>query len=268
MTLLAVTSMTALVIGQILTAAAGSGPTASGGADQGRQIFAEVSRRNAGYGDQRAGVSMQLKRKSGAATTRTMEIATLEVANDGTRSIVLFDSPLDVKGTKVLTYSHDEQDDEQWIYLPAFKRVKQIADASKTTAFMGSEFTYEDLNSLNIQLDKFSYRYVKTEDINETPCFVVERVPLYPRSGYRRQVVWIDAVKYVVLKVEYYDRKDVLEKTLTLSGYRQYANAFWRAGEMLMTNHQSGDATGLRWTGYTFKTGLAVNDFSAAALKR
>ena len=104
-TLLAMTSITALVIGQVLTPGAGSGP-AAGGTDQGRQIFAEVSRRNAGYGDQRAGVSMQLKRKSGAATTRTMDIATLEVANDGTRSIVLFDSPLDVKGTKVLTYSH------------------------------------------------------------------------------------------------------------------------------------------------------------------
>jgi len=259
------TSITALVIGQVLTPGAGSG---AGGADQGRQIFAEVSRRNGGYGDQRAGVSMQLKRKSGAATTRTMDIATLEVANDGTRSIVSFDSPLDVKGTKVLTYSHGEQDDEQWIYLPAFKRVKQIADASKTTSFMGSEFTYEDLNSLNIQLDKFSYRYVKTEDVNGAACFVVERVPLYPRSGYNRQVVWIDTVKYVVLKVEYYDRKDALQKTLSLSGYRQYASALWRADEMLMTNHQSGDETKLRWTGYTFKSGLAVNDFSASALKR
>lgn len=268
MTLLAVTSITALVIGQVLMPAAAAGPAAAGGTDQGRQIFAEVSRRDAGYGDQRAGVSMQLKRKSGAATTRTMEIATLEVANDGTRTIVSFDSPLDVKGTKVLTYSHDEQDDEQWIYLPAFKRVKQIADASKTTSFMGSEFTYEDLNSLNIQLDKFSYRYIKTEDVNGAACFVVERVPLYPRSGYKRQVVWIDKVKYVVVKVEYYDRKDSLQKTLSLSGYRQYAGTFWRADEMLMTNHQSGDATALRWTGYTFKNGLAVNDFSASALKR
>ena len=70
--------------------------------------------------------------------------------------------------------------------------MKQIADASKTTSFMGSEFTYEDINSLNVQLQKFSYRFVKTDDVDGTACSVVERVPRYARSGYKRQVVWID----------------------------------------------------------------------------
>jgi len=236
--------------------------------DEGGRIFTEVSRRDSGYGDQQAGVSMQLKRKSGATTTRMMEIAILEVPRDGTRTIVAFNSPLDVKGTKVLTYSHQDRDDEQWIFLPAFKRVKQISDASKTTSFMGSEFTYEDLNSLNIQLEKFSYRYARSESIDGTPCFVVERVPRYARSGYRKQVVWIDKSRYVVMKVDYYDPKDERMKTLTLGGFKQYLNSFWRAGEMVMTNHQNGDATVLTWTDYKFRHGLAATDFSASALKR
>jgi hypothetical protein len=70
------------------------------------------------------------------------------------------------------------------------------------------------------------------------------------------------------MKVDYYDSKDVLLKTLTLTGFHQYADAFWRASEMIMTNHQTGDTTQLTWNGYKFKNGLSSAEFSAAALKR
>jgi outer membrane lipoprotein-sorting protein len=257
----------AILIGQVLAAGGGTA-TADRASEEGRHIFDEVSVRNAGYGDQQASVTMELKRKSGVATTRLMEIATLEVANDGTRTVLLFNSPLDVRGTKVLTYSHSTRDDEQWIYLPAFNRAKQISDANKTAAFMGSEFTYEDINSLNVQLLKFSYRYVRTEDLGGTSCFVVERIPRYGGSGYKKQIVWVDAANYTVLKVEYYDTKDVLLKTLSLGNFRKYLSSLWRAQEMVMVNHQNGDTTRLTWTNYRFKSGLAANDFSMSALKR
>lgn len=255
-----------LLSGTVLLAGSPAAPGDT--ADEGRRIFAEMSRRDSGYADQQARVSMQLKRKSGTATTRSMDIAILEVPDDGTRTIVSFDSPLDVKGTKVLTYSHALREDEQWIYLPAFKRVKQIADAGKTTSFMGSEFTYEDINSLNIQLQKFAYRYLRSEDVAGTPCFVVERVPSYARSGYKKQVVWVDKDKYVAVKVDYYDARDELIKTLTLGGFKQYLASIWRADEMVMANHQNGDATLLTFSDYRFKNGLGPTDFSAAALKR
>jgi outer membrane lipoprotein-sorting protein len=248
--------------------AAGGAGVGVSAADDGERIFAEVSRRDRGYGDQQASVSMQLKRKSGSAATRLMDIAILEVPNEGIRTVVTFNSPLDVKGTKVLTYSRESSDDEQWIYLPAFKRVKQISDANKATSFMGSEFTYEDINSLNVQLQEFSYHFVKSEALDGTPCAVVERVPRYSRSGYKRQLAWIDQTRFIVLKVEYYDPKDALLKTVALGRFQQYLDAFWRAGEMVMTNHQSGDATSLSWRDYRFRTGLAANDFSTAALKR
>ena len=264
--------MKTMVCVALAMAVSGSVIAARGGgralADDGERIFAEVSKRDRGYGDQQASVAMQLKRKSGAVTTRLMDIAILEVPNDGTRTVVTFNSPLDVKGTKVLTYSHEAADDEQWIYLPAFKRVKQISDANKATSFMGSEFTYEDINSLTVQLQEFSYRFVKADELDGTACTVVERVPRYARSGYKRQLAWIDTSRYIVLKVEYYDTKDVLLKTLTLGKFRQYLDTLWRADEMVMTNHQSGDTTLLAWSNYRFKTGLNPNDFSATALKR
>ena len=260
-----VASLALLVICQAFAAAA---PEATeDAAAEGKRIFGEVSARNGGYGDQQANVTMELRRKSGGTTTRVMNIATLEVANDGARTIVSFNNPADVKGTEVLTYTHSGADDEQWIYLPAFKRVKQISDANKTTAFMGSEFTYEDLNSLNIQLPKFDYRYLKTEALDGTPCQVVERVPRYARSAYKRQVVWVDRERSIVLKIEYYDTKHVLAKTLSLTKFRKYLDSLWRADEMSMVS-VSGDSTLLTWRDYKFKSGLALNDFSLSALKK
>jgi outer membrane lipoprotein-sorting protein len=257
-----------ILSGALLTVGGGSVVAGDAPSDEGRRIFEAVARSDRGYGDQQARVSMQLTRKSGATTTRLMDLSILEVAGDGTRTIVAFNSPLDVKGTKVLTYSHVTRDDEQWIYLPAFRRVKQISDANKTTSFMGSEFTYEDINSLAVQLDKFSYHYVTTEDLDGISCFIVDRLPRYGRSAYKRQRVWIDRGRSIVLRVDYYDTKDALLKTLTLSKFGEYLKSFWRAEEMLMTNHQTGDATLLRWTDYQFKRQLSESDFSAAALKR
>lgn len=262
---ISVASLTLLVISQAFVAATPG--NAEDAANEGRRIFAEISARNSGYGDQQANVTMQLRRKSGATTTRVMNMATLEVANDGTRTIVSFNNPVDVKGTEVLTYTHSTADDEQWIYLPAFKRVKQISDANKTSSFMGSEFTYEDLNSLNIQLPKFDYRYLRTEDLDGTPCQVVERVPRYARSAYKRQVVWVDRERSVVLKIEYYDTKDALAKTLSLTRFQKYLGSQWRADEMSMVS-VSGDSTLLTWRDYKFKSGLALNDFSVSALKK
>ena len=88
--------------------------------------------------------------------------------------------------------------------------------------------------------------------------FVIERYPAYKHSGYTRQVVWIDKEHYRALKVEFYDRKDALLKTLTFKGYRQYLDQYWRADEMDMVNHQTDKSTLLAWSNYQFRTGSSV----------
>ena len=106
------------------------------------------------------------------------------------------------------------------------------------------------------------------EDMNGRPCFVVERYPVDKKSGYTRQIVWVDQAEYRPEKIEYYDRKDELLKTLTFEGYQQYEDQFWRADKMHMTNHQTGKSTTLVWSGYKFKNGLSDREFDKASLKR
>lgn len=233
---------------------------------KGLEIAVEADKRDKGFSDFTASMVMELRNKQGDTSTRTIRLKTLEVPGDGDKSMSIFDSPADVKGTAFLTFSHAIEPDEQWLYLPALKRVKRISSKNKSGPFMGSEFAYEDLASQEVE--KYTYKYLRDEEMNGADCFVIERFPAYEHSGYTRQIAWVNKDKYVAEKIEFYDRKNTLLKTLINSGYQQYLGQYWRASEMFMENHQTGKSTVLKWENYKFKTGLSDNDFDRNSLKR
>jgi outer membrane lipoprotein-sorting protein len=191
----------------------------------------------------------------------------LEVESDGDKNLTIFDNPRDVKGTAFLTYSHKVRDDDQWLYLPALKRVKRISSRNKSGSFMGSEFAYEDYASQEVE--KYTYKWIRDEVYEGQESFVVERYPVDKKnSGYTRQVTWIDKKDYRTLKVEYFDRKNSHLKTLTIKGYKKYLDKYWRADELNMVNHQNGKSTRLEFSNYKFKIGLKDSDFNKNSLKR
>ena len=240
--------------------------------DKGMSIAVESDKRDTGFADQTANMVMELRNKQGDVSTRTIRIKTLEVIGDGDKSMSIFDKPADVKGTAFLTFSHAIKPDEQWLYLPALKRVKRINSKNKSGPFMGSEFAYEDLASQEVE--KYTYKYIRDEQIktkefpNGIDCFVIERYPAYEHSGYTRQLAWVNKDRYVAEKIEFYDRKNDLLKTLTNDEYKQYLEQYWRPNVMSMENHQTGKSTLLKWENYKFKNGLSDKDFSRNSLKR
>ena len=214
---------------------------------------------------------MVLVNRRGDESTRRLRSMSLEVEGDGDKSLVVFDTPRDVKGTAMLTFTHKTAPDDQWLYLPALKRVKRISSANKSGSFMGSKFAYEDLSSEEVE--KYTYRWLREDscpgdDYRGVTCFVVERYPVDEKSGYTRQIVWIDQQEYRTLQIEYYDRKRSLLKTLTVTRFERYLNRVWRPNEMRMVNHQTGRRTRLVWQTQRLRTGLDVGDFTTASLRR
>lgn len=234
--------------------------------EKGLTIALEGEKRDQGYVDSTANMKMVLRNRTGKESTRNVRVKTLEVTGDGDKSLSIFDEPADVKGTASLTWSHSNKPDEQWLYLPALKRVKRISSKNKSGPFMGSEFAFEDIGSQEV--DKYSYKYLQDETIEGKETFVVERYPVDKNSGYTRQVAWIEKDRYIALKIEFYDRKNSLLKTLVASGFTQYLDKHWRPSTMDMTNHQSGKSTTLSFENYQFKTGLSDSDFAKNALKK
>jgi len=233
---------------------------------KGLAIAKESKRRDIGWGDSQSSLKMVLRNAAGQESTREIRAKTLEVQGDGDKSLNIFDHPRDVKGTAFLSFSHPVGADDQWIYLPALKRVKRIASRNKSGPFMGSEFAYEDLASFEVE--KYTYKFIREEACEGGTCYVVEQYPVDKYSGYTRRVAWIDKEEYRNWKTEFYDRRNSLLKTLTVTSYKQYLDKYWRAEGMRMVNHQTKKTTDLVWEGYQFQTGLSESDFNKNTLKR
>jgi outer membrane lipoprotein-sorting protein len=234
--------------------------------DKGLEIAKKADEVDQGFGNYTTSLTMILTNKQGQESTRFMENRTLEMITDGDKSMIVFKSPKDVEGTATLTFTHKEGSDDQWLYLPAIKRVKRISSSNKSGPFMGSEFAYEDLSSQEVE--KYKYKYLEEGEANGSQALIVERVPMDEKSGYTRQIVWYNKDNYRIEKVEYYDRKNQLLKTLVQTEYNKYLENYWRAGEFQMVNHQTGKQTKLLFENYAFDTGLEETDFTQNGLMR
>ena len=234
--------------------------------EEGLRIATEMDNRDKGFNDSISEMKMVLSDKHGNSTTREIRNRTLEVSGEGDKSLVIFDSPGDVRGTAFLSHTKKTGPDDQWLFLPALKRVKRIASSNKAGPFMGSEFSYEDIASQEIE--KYTYNYLRDEKLGDIDCFVVEFFPTDKKSGYSYQLVWIDKDEYRLQQIEFYDRKKALLKTLNYAEYNLHLDRFWRADKLVMINHQTGKSTELLFSGWQMDTGLNARDFQKNALKK
>lgn len=234
--------------------------------EKGLEIAKERKVRDLGWQDSVADMTMILRNSQGQQTERRMRTKALEVMKDGDKSLTIFDDPRDVKGTAFLNFSHATIPDDQWIFLPALKRVKRIASRNKSGPFMGSEYAYEDMTTFEVE--KFTFNYIGDETYKNRPMFVVEQFPVDKFSGYTMQKVWVDKERYIPYKIEFFDKKKSLLKTLEFDEYTLYLEKYWRPLRTEMFNEQNGKSTELVTHNIEFKTGLEDGDFDKNSLKR
>lgn len=237
--------------------------TASAG-DNGRIIAEEAEKRKDGFNDYTAKVTMILRNSVGDESRRELVMDALERESDGDMVLITFLSPGDVNGTALLNYTNRNQDDERWLYLPTLNRVKRIASQNKSGPFMGSDFSYEDLSSQ--ETDKYTYKFSHEERLDGQDCFVVERKPKDPDTGYSRQLVWYDKKAYRIYKIEFYDRKDSLLKTQINSKFKLFSDSFWYPMNIAMSNHQREQSTELIYREFKTDQHLEQRDFHPAQL--
>jgi len=237
--------------------------SAQNSTERGLQIAKDAEQADLGFNSSTVELKMTLKNKNGQTSERLLTTKTLELTEDGDKSLIVFNSPKDVKGTSTLTFTHKTVSDDQWLFLPSIKRVKRISSNNKSGPFVGSEFAYEDLSSQEIE--KYSYKFLEEKG----NLLLVEQDPVDPKSGYTRRIVSYNKDKgYRIEKIEFYDRKNSLLKTLAYTNYKLYKNKFWRAGSFNMVNHQSNKETLLKFSDYNFDADLSEEDFTQVALKR
>lgn len=237
----------------------------------GEAIAIELDDRDIGFISQISKMEMILKNAYGQQNTRIMEARILErpVRDVGDKSMLVFFNPSAINGTALLSFAEILEPDQQWLYLPALKRVKRISSKNKSGPFVGSEFAYEDITGNEV--GKYSWKFDGLETCpvaTSLECFKLTTIPKYEHSGYTKRIIWVDVDEFRTDKIDFYDRKSSLIKSQTFHAYKEYLNNFWRADLWKMINHQTGKSTELYFKDYQFKTNLSEKDFSKSSLKR
>ncbi len=150
---------------------------------KGFAIAARADRSDRGFTDSRVEMKMVLRNAAGQEASRTLALNTLEVPDEqlGDKTLIVFDSPADIDGTALLSHAKILDADDQRLYLPALKRIKRISSVNKSGPFVGSEFAFEDFTAL--ELNKYTYKYLREEPCGDMTCDVVERKPRYEHWG-------------------------------------------------------------------------------------
>ncbi len=235
----------------------------------GRQIIEQEEKQNKGK-DEFNEMSMKLVNDRGQERKRKVEYYRQTDADDNDKILMRFLEPADVKGVGLLTIEHSDRDDDQWLYLPALKKVRRISSADQTDNFMGTDFTYEDIRSE--KYDEHEYKLVRSEVIDEKECYLIEALPATEKqkkeSGYSRREIWVRKDILLTVQIKFYDRKGELIKVETRKNIIEAAPNIYRPNFMEMKNLKTGHTTQLTFDRRRLNQGIPDRIFSERELKK
>ena len=184
-----------------------------------------------------ADMRMVLIDKNGNQRVRNIQSYRKDFGEDSHR-IMFFQSPADVQGTGFLTYDYDDesQDDDQWLYLPALRKTKRIANQDKSGSFMGSDFNFSDMTSRN--LEDYDFKLLQETTLNEHKLWVIEALPrseeIIDETGYKRAMLLVRQDNYVVVRGIYWTDQGNKQKYMDMTGL-EVIDGIWTPTEMTMT---------------------------------
>ncbi|MEC9490810.1 MAG: outer membrane lipoprotein-sorting protein [Halanaerobiales bacterium] len=216
----------------------------SAAAISGREVMERVDDRKSGE-TQHALLGMDLIDQEGNVRARVAEIWSQENKNNLRESVMVFYEPASIEGTRFLQIENKNSDDDQWIYLPDLGRVRRIAGGQGSDSFMGTDFTYDDLKSRDI--NDFKYELLRQEEFNGYQTYVVEAVPKNPAAEqYAKTISWVTKEHYIPIKLEMYNKDNQdLYKVMRVDSKIKKVDGIWTAFSATMENLDTGHSTRL-----------------------
>ena len=205
-----------------------------------REIMTKVDERDDGD-NSIADMEMILIDKRGKKRIRKLKTFTKDKGEDKQR-IMFFLKPADVKNTGFLTYDYDDpdRDDDQWLYLPALKKTKRIATSDKSGSFMGSDFSYADMTSRD--LEDYDFKLLKETEVNDVITWLIESVPrskeIIDEIGYTKSILFVRQDNYVVIRAVHFVKEGKKLKYFDIKKLELIDNV-WTGTELHMTTKKA-----------------------------
>ena len=212
--------------------------------------------------DSKVDLLMTLTNQKGK--TRSSSLHSI-IKDDGTKQMIWFLEPADDKGISFLKIEHDDRDDEMRMWLPAFKKIRRISAKKRSDSFMGSDMSYEDMSSR--QLDEFNFTLIRQEVYDSIACHLLESSPReHMRTEYSRHITWVDSTLLIPRKEESFAKSGQLlkEKYFSYTIIKEYQIL----SKIHVTNIQKNHSTTLNFDNIELDTGVEDNLFHERYLKR
>lgn len=174
---------------------------------------------------------------------RIAQVSKLTDAGKTEKKLIRFLAPADVKGTGLLTFDYEDRDDDMWLFMPALRKTRRIVSSEKAKSFMGSEFSYADINPPT--LDDFTFVLLGEEAVDGENCWKIEMTPVddevADENGFSKRISWVAQSNQMNRKSVYYNLDDELLKTLTVHDVKLVdpVKQKYRAMHLEMVNHQN-----------------------------
>jgi len=237
-----------------------------------REIMIKVDARDDGD-NQISEMKMILIDKNGKQRIRKIRTMNKDKGEDKQR-IMFFLEPADVKNTGFLTYDYDDadKDDDQWLYLPALRKSKRISSSDKSGSFMGSDFTYSDMTSR--ELEDYDFTLKKEMQVNGKDVWVIEALPrnrdVIKETGYTKSLLFVRQDNYVVIRAINWVKKGKKLKYFDMKGIA-FIDDVWTPTEIHMTTKKGKKTlhkTIMTFENTKFNQGLNENIFSVRRLEK
>jgi len=201
----------------------------------GQEIAQKVHDRDDGD-NSTSNMKMILIDKNGHKRVRDLKTYTKDKGDD-TYKLMFFLTPADVKNTAFLTYDYEDssRDDDQWLYLPELQKVKRIASSDKSSSFMGSDFTYSDMTSRNVE--DYTYKIMKERKVGGHKTWQILVTPKTEKTieetGYTKSIIFVRQDNFVIIQALNYIKIGKRLKYMKVKGLKKI-DGIWTATEMQM----------------------------------
>ncbi|OGQ55856.1 MAG: hypothetical protein A3J24_02595 [Deltaproteobacteria bacterium RIFCSPLOWO2_02_FULL_53_8] len=216
--------------------------------------------------DFKARVMMRLISASGGERVRELTMLRKNFGKTGgdQKYFIYFYQPADVKEMTFMVYKYPGKDDDRWLFVPALNMVRRIAAQDKSSSFVGSDFTYEDVSGRDIEDD--THTLVKEDKLGTADCYVIKSVPK-SAGDYTYKLSWIDKSTHLPLKEEYYDRQSALYRVFTADEIKE-VSGIPTVVRRSMKNLTSGHRTETEFKKIEYNIGIEDSLFSERFLKQ
>lgn len=218
-------------------------------------------------------LNMTLTDKRGKSRIRET-ITFRKYYNKEKRTILFYKKPTNVKGTSFLTYDYPQakDEDDQWLYLPALRKVRRISASDRGDYFLGTDFTYEDIKlEGKLSIEDYNFESIKFDKLDDIEIIVIQGVPksekIAKELGYGKLLIWVNLQNWIVLKVDYWGPKNQRLKTLIASDIRSIDNIITRH-QLSVKNHKTGHHTEFVFSQVDYLSSVKDSLFSKRAMKQ